>query len=357
MRKIRLLILLFSAFHLSLAAQEADTTIYQVVEQMPLFADCDQLDTTLQAKRSCSEQQLLSFVYSQVTYPPEAREEGLEGTTVVSFVVEPDGTVSNPEIVRDVGGGTGLEVLRVINLMNEQGLRWTPGRRDGSPVRVRMNLPVKFELEEALPYVLAGRDTLYVRYDSPPAFQGGDEALRIWLGEKLDYPEEGNDSCRVGSIDMQLIIQPDGRVRIYDMIDYNDLGFDFWYEAIDAATSTAGKWEPAVYEGRKVKAAYDITLSFAPTVERCQERVESYQQAGGMVNEGLELLDAGESEAGIAKLDEAVALFPDDANFLFIRGQANLDLNRLDEACADLRKASDIALVNWYAEILPLICR
>ena len=223
-----------------------------------------------------------------------------------------------------------------------------------------MTLPVKFELEEAKPYVLAGRDTIYVRYETPPAFEGGDEALSAWLGEKLDYPESGNDSCRLGSIDMQLLIQPDGRVRILDLVDYNDLGFDFWYEAIDAATSTAGKWAPATYDGRRVPSAFDISLSFAPTVESCRTKLDEYQRASELVAEGMELFrseDEAGKEAGLAKVGEAISLFPNDANFLLVRGQMYLDLSRLDEACQDLRKGSGIALVDWYDEILPLICR
>ncbi len=338
-------------------AQEGDTTIYQAVEEMPRFPGCEQLDTTLTALNKCAEQQLLRFVYSQVGYPVEARRQGLEGNVVVSFVVELDGSLSSPQIVKDIGGGCGLEVIRVVNLMNERGLRWRPGFKEDGPVRVRMTLPVRFQLEEAKPYVLAGRDTIYVRYDTPPGFIGGDEALSRWLAERLDYPTSGLDSCRVGTIDMQLQIGRDGQVRILDMTDYNDLGFDFWYEAIDAATSTIGQWDVAVFEGRKVPSAYDITLSFAPNNEACREVVTAYQEAGRLVQEGAELFNADDQEAGLAKLDEALARFPNDANFLFIRGQMLLEADRLREACRDLRKGSEIALVNWYNDILPLICR
>jgi protein TonB len=56
--------------------------------------------------------------------------------------VEPDGSISNPEIVRDIGAGCGEEALRIVNMMPE----WIPGRQRGKAVRVQFNLPVRFDL-------------------------------------------------------------------------------------------------------------------------------------------------------------------------------------------------------------------
>ena len=71
----------------------------------------------------------------------------------------------------------------------------------------------------------------------------------------------------------------------------------------------------------------------------------------------MELFGEGEQEAGLEKMTEAVTMFPKDANFLYLRGQAYLEMNRMDEACADLSQARDIALVNWFDGILPIICK
>lgn len=353
------MIMLLLSFGMGLAAQEQlDTTIYQVVEEMPRFPGCENLDTTLQVKMQCAQQSLLSFIYGNIVYPFEAREQGNEGTVVARFVVEKDGTVSNPAIMRDIGGGCGLEVLRVIGLMNQAGARWVPAKIKEQPVRAYFTLPVKFRLEEAPPYTLIGADTVYTTFDTPLSFKGGNEALLTFLNEKLDYPEVGNDSCSIGSIDVQIIVEPNGAVRVLDMVDYNNLGFDFWYAASTAATATIGKWEPAIYQGRKVPAAYDLTMNFAPSVARCQSTIEQYRKASELANEGAALINSGDDrDGGIAKISQALAMFPRDGAFLIMRGQAYLDGNQLTEACADLRLAREIAQVNWYDNILPLICR
>lgn len=338
-------------------ADLADTIIYKVVEEMPRFPGCEALDTSLQVKSQCAQQRLLAFIYQNIVYPIEARREGNEGTVVVSFVVEKDGFISNPRIVRDIGGGCGEEALRIISAMNQSGVRWTPGKKDGKPVRVQFNLPVKFKLKEALPYIIVEGDSIWTDFDEPLEFEGGIEGLIGHIEEKLDYPVTGNDSCLIGNIDVQLLVRNTGEVRILNLTDYNDLGFDFWYEAIDAATSTFGKWKIATYEGRKVPTAYDLSLSFAPSIDECKQKVDDYEVAAKLVEEGMEMFNSEKKEEGIQKMTEGINMFPDDANFLLARGQAYLDTNRMEEACADLSKAREIALVSWYDNILSLICK
>ena len=59
------------------------------------------------------------------------------------FVVEKDGSLSNIKVLRDIGGGCGAEVLRLVKLMPN----WIPGRQNGKVVRCQYNLPINFSLE------------------------------------------------------------------------------------------------------------------------------------------------------------------------------------------------------------------
>lgn len=335
---------------------ESDTTIYQVAEEPPRFPVCETLDTTIEFKKECAQLQLLAFMNRNIFYPLEARQNGTEGTVVLSFVVEKDGSISYPKILKDIGDGCGLEALRVVNAMMEEDVKWVPGKNNGQPVRTAFNLPVRFRLQEAPPYTLVGRDTIYTTFDTALDYEGGIEALTAQLNSGLDYPPSGNDSCAIGVIDMQLLIDRRGGVRILELVDYNDLGFDFWDEAVKVATSTAGKWIPATYQGVKVPTAYDISLTFSPDVASCKARVDSYQRAVKLLNEGADLYDKEEQDAGITKMTEAISMFPKDANFLYTRGQAYLNLNRFPEACADLSLVKAIALVDWFDSLLPIIC-
>ena len=311
---------------------DGDTTIYKVVEEMPRFPACEQLDTTVAVINQCAQQMLLSFMYENIVYPMEARQNGNEGTVVLNFVIEKDSTISNATILKDIGGGCGDEALRILNLMNPNNVKWIPGKHKGKVVRTQFNLPLKFKLEEAPPFSLIDGDSVWTTFDTPLEFVGGIEALKKYIAEAIDYPEIGNDSCLIGNIDVQIKVDRKGFVRILNITDYNDLGFDFWYEAIDASTGTYGKWNPAVFEGNKVPAAYDINLTFIPTAETCKPVVSNYDKASALVNEGAELYNGGKQEEGIAKMSEGIALFPNDANFLLVRGQAYLDMKNFNAA-------------------------
>lgn len=120
--------------------------IFKVVEQMPRFPGCEDLGSD-EEKKQCAQKKLLEYIYANIKYPPIARENGVEGMVVVKFVVDKDGSISAPEVVRDIGAGCGDEALRVVRSMNDNNIKWIPGKQRGRPVRVQFNLPVKFQLQ------------------------------------------------------------------------------------------------------------------------------------------------------------------------------------------------------------------
>ena len=123
----------------------AKDEIFLVVEDMPRFPGCENLP---KAERiDCANKKLLQFIYKNIKYPPIAKENGIEGTVVIQFVVDKTGSITEPKIVKDIAGQCGTEALRVVKLMGKMGEKWTPGKQRGRPVKVRYTLPVKFRLE------------------------------------------------------------------------------------------------------------------------------------------------------------------------------------------------------------------
>ncbi len=127
--------------------KEEPEEIFRIVEQMPRFPGCEDMSGGNNEKFQCSQKKLLEFIYKNIKYPAIARENGVEGGVVIQFVVEKDGKVTDPKIARDIGAGCGQEALRVVNLINKKGIKWTPGKQRGRPVRVQFTLPVKFRLD------------------------------------------------------------------------------------------------------------------------------------------------------------------------------------------------------------------
>jgi protein TonB len=115
-------------------------------EHMPVFGqEC--FDLSGDERKMCSDRALLTFVQSRVKYPPIARENNIQGTVVVSFTVETDGTITDITPAREIGGGCTESALKAVKAINKEGARFKPGIQGGRPVRVRYNLPVKFRLE------------------------------------------------------------------------------------------------------------------------------------------------------------------------------------------------------------------
>ena len=87
---------------------------------------------------------MTKFIQDSLRYPQMALANNIQGKVYVTFVVEADGSITNPRILRDIGGGCGKEAIRVVKMMP----KWEPGKKDGKPVRVQFNLPVNFVITE-----------------------------------------------------------------------------------------------------------------------------------------------------------------------------------------------------------------
>lgn len=84
------------------------------------------------------------FIGKTIKYPALAADNEIEGTALVSFVIEKDGSLSNTKIENKVGYGIDEEALRVIKLSK----RWNPGIQNGRAVRVAYKVPIKFTLNQ-----------------------------------------------------------------------------------------------------------------------------------------------------------------------------------------------------------------
>ena len=85
----------------------------------------------------------MNFLMKNVKYPKEATDKGIEGRVIVQFVVDKDGSVVEPKVVKSVSPELDQEALRVIKMMP----KWQPGKQNGEIVRVKYVVPVSFRLQ------------------------------------------------------------------------------------------------------------------------------------------------------------------------------------------------------------------
>ena len=108
---------------------EQAAPVLTIVELMPSF--------------NGGEEEMYKWLANNIKYPQVAKETGISGTVVVTFVVERDGGITSAQVLKDIGGGCGEEALRVVKAMP----KWKVGKQNGVPVRVQFNLPIRFTLE------------------------------------------------------------------------------------------------------------------------------------------------------------------------------------------------------------------
>lgn len=103
--------------------------IFLVVEEMPSYPG--------------GEQEMYRFISQNIEYPRMAKESGISGRVFVTFVVEKDGSVTDVQVLRGIGGGCDEEAIRVIKSMP----KWKAGKQRGKAVRVQYRMPIKFTLQ------------------------------------------------------------------------------------------------------------------------------------------------------------------------------------------------------------------
>lgn len=113
------------------------------VDQMPLFEGTEVSETHVEATKS-SNMAMMQHIIEHLKYPKTAAKENIEGMVVAKFIVNADGSVSNPEIKKSLHVDCDAQVIRVIEAMPN----WIPAQKDGKTVAVSMMLPVKFKLDD-----------------------------------------------------------------------------------------------------------------------------------------------------------------------------------------------------------------
>lgn len=114
-------------------AQKAETDnakplqekIYTFVEEMPKPAF-----------------EIADYIAKNIHYPDSAVKNHIEGSVIVKFIVNKDGTVSDVSILRGIGAGCDEEAIKAVSKMP----KWQPGKQNGVPVKVYYTLPISFKL-------------------------------------------------------------------------------------------------------------------------------------------------------------------------------------------------------------------
>jgi len=103
--------------------------IFSHVEVMPQFPG--------------GEGALMKWLADNIQYPAIASEQGIQGRVQLRFVVTPDGSVEQVEVVKSLDPSCDREAMNKVKKMP----KWIPGKQNGNPVYVYYTIPVLFRLQ------------------------------------------------------------------------------------------------------------------------------------------------------------------------------------------------------------------
>lgn len=83
---------------------------------------------------------MTEWLYAHLDYPEEAEKAGIQGRVIIKFVIEADGTVTHPEILRGLSPEVDKEAIRLVSSMP----KWTPGKVNGKEVASYFTIPLVF---------------------------------------------------------------------------------------------------------------------------------------------------------------------------------------------------------------------
>ncbi len=142
-----LLILPLTAFLIIACSENTNDDLLTVKKQSPtsLKTAIDDTFTVVEdmPKFPGGEKELMNFLTSNLKYPRKAMEDSIQGRVICSFIIEKDGSVVEPNIIRGVTTELDEAALEIISKMP----KWEPGRQRGEAVRVKYTLPVNFRLK------------------------------------------------------------------------------------------------------------------------------------------------------------------------------------------------------------------
>ncbi|SMO67367.1 energy transducer TonB [Gracilimonas mengyeensis] len=85
----------------------------------------------------------LPEIYKHIEYPTSASNRGIEGRVFIKFIVNENGDVESPEILKDIGAGCGEAAVKGIKKV-----KFTPGKHQGKTVKVYYTMPINFQITD-----------------------------------------------------------------------------------------------------------------------------------------------------------------------------------------------------------------
>ncbi|MGY4536003.1 TonB family protein [Mucilaginibacter sp. UYNi724] len=235
--------------------EENKNQIFSAVEQSPSFPG--------------GQTAFSQYLAKNIKYPAEAVKNKVEGRSVLTFVVEKDGSLSDIKVIRSLGSGTDEEAVRVL----KGSPKWKPGVQNKRLVRVQYSVPVAFSLgvkvdADGKPLgnkigasgKVTNSNEVFSKVNQVPEFPGGVAAFSKWFGMSVRYPKNARENNIQGRVILAFVVQEDGSLANIRVL--RGVSADIDQEAL-RIMGTSPAWTPGKIKGEPVKVTYTVPINFA----------------------------------------------------------------------------------------------
>ena len=199
---------------------------------------------------------LYDYMKNELRYPKKCRKAKIEGRSLVKYIVEKDGRITDVEILASSGNKQlDKEAVRVIKKMP----RWIPATQDNAPVRSVFALPVIFNLDEYATPVDNDKDVLLVA-EHLPEYPGGVPALLAYLKNEIHYPKKCWKAGIEGISIVTFVVRNNGKIK--DVRIQHSSGNKLLDKEAIRVIKKMPKWEPGMHEGKNVNVMFTLPIKF-----------------------------------------------------------------------------------------------
>ncbi len=241
------------------------------------------------AEPYAGEQQLKKFICQEMIYPETELNAKIEGTVLLTFLIDSDGDMNNIKIKESVSPGIDGEAERILRKSI-----WLPAYKLGRPISTYVYYSVKFNIKkynkscrkrgyEEVLYPFQPVDSsnhVYQRADvnqvPKPVFNDPDQTVNKFIQKNLKYPEEAFNKDISGIVVLRFIVETNGKIS--HIVPEESLGGGCTQEA--SRVISLFNWMPGLQKGCAVRTMTTMSITFRLADSQDLQYVPSGQNQG-----------------------------------------------------------------------------
>jgi TonB family protein len=216
------------------------------------------------------DRMMKEFIKEEMIYPQVALAAKTEGDVELSYIILPNGNVSNLQVSKSVSKEIDAEAIRIFNH-----ILWNPATELGKPIAYLGTFEIRFSIKKYLKWAkLRGYDSIdypfqpidtsnkvfaYKEVDKMPfpRFEKGMNFSRF-IQKNLVYPEAAFKQNIAGNVKLKFVVEPSGRIS--NILIEESLGGGCTEEAIRVVKLMS--WMPGIIDEMAVRTCMELEIAF-----------------------------------------------------------------------------------------------